>query len=96
MFEGRGDKEDKELELWFRRIRDGQNMLGRPLDFEPVFAKKASNSSGLQFADLIARPIGRYVMAPKQPNRAWDIIRRKVRKNPKTGDPTGWGLKVFP
>jgi len=96
VFESRGDREDQDLELWFRRIRDGQNALGKRLPFEHVFAKKATNSSGLQFADLIARPIGRHVMKPGQPNRAFSVISPKLRRNPRSGSPKGWGLKIFP
>lgn len=71
-------------------------MLRRPLAFEPVFPKKTNNSSGLQFADLIAHPIGRHVLAPSQENRAWTIVREELRRTPRPGSPRGWGLKVFP
>ena len=63
--------------------------------FEIVFADKKTNSVGLQLADLTARPIGRHVVNPQQPNRAWDIIRKKLRRSPK-GRYQGWGLKIFP
>jgi hypothetical protein len=49
----------------------------------------------LQLADLIARPIGRYILNPSQENRAFDIITKKFRTD-KTGNITGWGLKIFP
>lgn len=45
--------------------------------------------------DLIARPIGRKILKPDQPNRAYDIIETKFRRDPK-GNVKGWGLKVFP
>ena len=94
--ERRGKREDDELELAFRRIRDGANYQGLRLGFEIVFADKKINSAGLQLADLTARPIGRHVMNPAQPNRAWNIIERKLHRNPKTGKGDGWGLKIFP
>ena len=93
--ERRGKREDDELELAFRRIRDGANHRGAMPGFEIVFADKRINSAGLQLADLTARPIGRHVMDPVQPNRAWDIIERKLHRNP-AGKIDGWGLKVFP
>jgi len=96
VFEQRGKKEDQELELEFRRICDGHNATGKSLPFEIEFADKQVNSSGLQFADLLARPIGRKIIAPKQPNRAYDTIHKKLRKNPWSGGVKGWGLKVFP
>jgi len=79
MFEKRGDKEDKELELEFRRITDGKNRFRRKFpDFDIRMVDKRANSSGLQIADLTARPIGLHVLRPHQPNRAFDIISRKL------------------
>jgi len=48
---------------------------------------KSSGGLGLQFADLIARPIGIHVLHPEQQNRAWDIIKGKIYKD---------GLVVLP
>ena len=93
--ERRGRHEDDELELAFRRIRDGANAVGPLPCFEIVFADKKTNSAGLQIADLTARPIGRHVLAPQQPNRAWEIIRQKLRRS-STGAIERWGLKRFP
>lgn len=98
--ECRGDKEDKELELEFRRICDGDNNLGIALPFNIVFANKQANSSGLQLADLVARPIGLSVIRPDQPNRAYDVLKRKFYcegGRDKVGQQfKSWGLKVFP
>lgn len=93
--ERRGTREDNKLELAFRRIRDGANYVGAMPGFEIVFADKKTNSAGLQLADLTARPIGRHVLDPEQPNRAWEIIEPKLRRNPQ-GRVSGWGLKIFP
>ena len=93
--ERRGRREDDELELAFRRIRDGANYQGKMLGFEIVFADKKINSAGLQLTDLTARPIGRHVMEPAQTNRAWDIIERKLYRN-HAGNIEGSGLKIFP
>ena len=93
--ERRGKREDDELELAFRRIRDGANRQGAMPSIELVFADKRINSAGLQLADLTARPIGRHVLDPAQPNRAWDIIERKLYRD-SAGRIQGWGLKVFP
>ena len=92
--ECRGKNEDDDLELEFRRIRDGSNFKSEKLNFELVFADKRSNSAGLQIADLVARPIGMSVLRPEQPNRAFDVLKEKfVQRDGRTG---GWGLKVFP
>jgi hypothetical protein len=93
--ERRGKREDDELELAFRRIRDGANYVAEMPGFEIIFADKKTNSAGLQLADLTARPIGRHVLDPAQPNRAWEIIEPKLRRSP-AGVVRGWGLKVFP
>ena len=94
VFENRGKKEDKDLELEFRRVCDGANRWGE-LPFEIILADKKSNACGLQLADLIARPIGRYVLDEKQNNRAYSIIENKFYCNG-DGKIEGWGLKRFP
>ena len=93
--ERRGKREDEELELAFHRIRNGTFYQGAMPGFRLVFADKWVNSTGLQLADLTARPIGRHVMNPEQPNRAWEIILRKLYRSP-TGKTEGYGLKIFP
>lgn len=95
IFERRGRREDNELELEFRRVCDGGNYFNKTLPYDIVFADKRTNSSGLQFADLLARPIGRAVLNPDQENRAYDIIKTKFYSN-NTGKIEGWGLKCFP
>jgi hypothetical protein len=93
--ECRGANEDAQLELAFRRICAGANAMGKTLPFELVMIPKASNSTGLQLADLVARSVGIKVLRPTQPNRAYDIVEKKFRRSP-AGDIKGWGLKVFP
>lgn len=95
VFECRGQKEDDELELAFRRVCGGRNAARERLNFDIVMADKKCNSEGLQICDLIARPIGRHVLNPTQTNRAFDIIRPKLATNAR-GKSGGWGLKVFP
>lgn len=94
-FEARGQKEDQQLELEFRRICAGENATGRPLSFEIVIANKKVNAAGLQLADLLARPIGMSVLRPDQPNRAFEVIREKIAHDP-AGKEEQWGLKCFP
>ncbi len=93
--EKRGKLEDDELELEFRRVCSGFNYLQQRLPFELVFADKKSNSTGLQLADLIARPIGLHILKPEQSNRAFAIINDKFYRNGK-GVRNGYGLKCFP
>jgi hypothetical protein len=84
IFERRGGPEDANLELTFRRIAANVGGWGlKRVDFsacqwEPVLAPKSCNSSGLQLADLVARPIGLQSLRPAQPNRAFDVLKPKL------------------
>jgi hypothetical protein len=93
--ERRGRTEDALLELEFRRISDGRNRVGKMTNLDIRFMDKKNNSTGLQFADLMAHPIGRHVINPNQPNRAYELIEQKFRRGPR-GLIAGYGLKVFP
>jgi len=95
VFERRGPKEDNQLELEFRRLMDRTRLVGMAETLELVFAHKQANSAGLQLADMVARPIGRHVLAPDQPNRAFEIARGKLRRSP-AGEIEGRGLKRYP
>jgi hypothetical protein len=96
VFEARGKKEDDALELEFRRICDGANHRKERLNLQIVIADKQINSTGLQLADLTARPIGRFVLNPNQANRAYEIIREKLARSPETGEVEGFGLRCYP
>ena len=98
--ECRGKKEDQELELEFRRICDGNNRLASQLPLEVIFSDKKTMSSGLQLADLVARPIGLSVLRPDQENRAFEILKRKFYCDggrEKVGQGfEGIGMKIYP
>lgn len=94
LFESRGKKEDRDLELEFRRVCSA-NRTGHKLPFEIIMAEKKCNSAGLQLADLIARPIGRKILKPAQSNRAFEILKTKFWRAP-SGEADDWGLKTFP
>jgi hypothetical protein len=91
LFESRGKQEDADLELEFRRICANQRNWGwkktdfTQVQFEPVFVKKAANSTGLQLSDLTARPIALHYLRPDQSNRAYETIATKLK-----------GVKCFP
>ena len=91
MFESRGKKEDRELEIEFHRIRNNDENRGYPepdfrsIEFKIRFISKTANSTGLQLADLMARPIALHTLRPEQPNRAYEIIEPKLA-----------ALKIFP
>jgi hypothetical protein len=88
IFEKRGKKEDAELELEFRCVIDGDNDLRFPFSgFRIHFSDKRTNSTGMQIADLTARPIGLKIIRPDRPNKAFDTIRHKIFSNTKHGRP---------
>ena len=98
--ECRGRTEDRELELEFRRICDGNNSGNRSLPFDVVFADKKTNLTGLQLADLVARPVGVNYIRPAQLNNAFELLRKKFYCDggrDKVGtDYEGVGLLVYP
>ncbi len=100
LVECRGKKEDKELELEFRRLCDGSQRKGEVLPFEVIFLDKKTNAVGLQLADLIARPIGIHYLRPKQNNRAFEIIEQKVLcrggREQLGQNYEGYGFKIVP
>lgn len=100
LVECRGKKEDKELELEFRRLCDGNQHKGVPLPFDVVFLDKKTNAVGLQLADLIARPIGIHYLRPEQNNRAFEVIEQKILcrggREHLGQDYEGYGLKFVP
>ena len=63
-------KEDEQLYKYFKET--AHEKFGIEIHI------KSAGGLGLQFADLIARPIGIHVLRPEQPNRAWDIIKGKI------------------
>lgn len=84
--ESRGKEEDKDLELEFLRITKNSDF--NQMQFEIKFASKQINATGLQVADLTARPIALKAIRPQQENRAYEIIKTKF---PLTG-----GMEIFP
>ena len=95
VFERRGENEDQNLELEFRRVISGDNYDNVSYPFQLKFATKQHNSAGLQLADMIARPIGIHCLRSEQPNQAYAIIEKKLHKS-EQGKIEGYGLKIFP
>jgi hypothetical protein len=87
--ESRG--EDRDLGLAFAQIAAQMLPERYPLDIR--FANKQTNSSGLQIADLVAHPIARHIVKRTQPNKAFDIVKKKLLGYPEY---EGIGLKCHP
>lgn len=76
-------------------IVSGHNSLKKILPFQLIIADKKTNSEGLQFADLSARPVGLSVVRPGQINRAFEILQKKLHKN-LDGEVSGYGFHLYP
>ena len=101
-FEARGKNEDSGLKLEFSRICTNAttSIKSSTTDFRQIsyrirFLDKKANSTGLQLADLVARPIGLHVLRPNQRNRAFEVIKGKFTTD-NDGRYQGAGLKIFP
>jgi hypothetical protein len=79
IFESRGKKEDGNLKAFIKANKKESGM-------QIIFSEKSSNGFGLQFADMVARPVGRKYLNPDQTNRAWDIIKSKIISNQTLGN----------
>lgn len=93
VIESRGRKEDDELQPAFQKIVESRRALQFAYPLKLLFADKKTNSIGLQLADLVAYPIGRFLIDPEKENLAFKIIEKKFRFFP---DYDGSGLKIFP
>jgi hypothetical protein len=94
--ESRGKNEDRDLEVAFRRICDGDNHGRRKLAFDVVFSRKVENVPGIQIADLVAYPIGRRHLTPDRDDPATALVLKKLRRSPWGDRAEGFGVKVFP
>lgn len=70
VLESRSKKQDKQVIAELKNL----TFLGKF-----VIAPKTSMSTGLQIADLVARPIGLSRLWPDQPNRSLDAIKNKIQ-----------------
>ena len=97
--ERRGQTLDRQLELaWLNlKVKGTRRVRGRQIDDRIAglsLRSKSDNIAGLQLADLVVSPIGRYVLG-KPTKGDWEVIRRKFRRSPQ-GVVDGYGLVVLP
>jgi Protein of unknown function (DUF3800) len=74
VFESRGRALDRSLLTKLGQVFD--STTSPRFDFR--FVPKVFSSTGLQIADLVARPIGLHFIRPEQPNRSFEIIKDKL------------------
>jgi hypothetical protein len=101
VFEARGPKEDASLQYEFARLfLDGTAYLSATYfrhQFFPglQFKSKNENDSGLQVADLLARPCAEKVLDPTSDPPRWEAFKSKLCQGQKTGHSI-LGLKILP
>ena len=60
------------------------------------FNQKSQNIIGMQIADLVAYPIGKWVLDNSKENKVFEIIEKKFHKSYKSSSYLNYGLKIFP
>jgi hypothetical protein len=99
--ESRGTREDAEVHAEFLRLLlegtqwQSNSWFRYQLRSYVEFYKKGLNHSGLQVADLIARPIAEKVLNPHSDPKRWDAVAAKFYDGG-VGRPHSYGLKIFP
>lgn len=96
--EKRGLELDRELErAWSRLKRSGTTYVSAAVIDERIIdlgtKEKSLDIAGLELADLVVSPIGRYVMG-KPPQEDWWIVESKFRRSGTRYQ--GYGLVVLP
>lgn len=94
VFESRGKSEDERLSATFEKVRGGTTTGAMP-NLRYQFVSKKANSTGLQLADLIARPIAMNTIRPDQRNRAYEVVEPKLWRDI-DGNVGGYGLTMLP
>lgn len=95
IFESRGKKEDETLETEFHKLLNKTTIRGMQETLKILIVSKQRNSTGLQIADMVARPIGLKVLKPQQPNRSWEILQAHII-SAEQGNPKGTGVNIYP
>ncbi|MGH7966399.1 MAG: DUF3800 domain-containing protein [Candidatus Binatia bacterium] len=99
--ESRGLKEDAEVHHEYIRLHLEGTQFCSESQFRGYlrpsiqFERKDGNSSGLQVADLMARPIADKVLNPNASPERWDIVASKLYDGTQ-GRRSSYGLKIFP
>jgi len=96
--ESRETHNDKILAQEYENFKKGTERF-KAAEIEKKFAdlsfnQKSQNIIGMQVADLVAYPIGRWGLDSEKGNKAFEIVRPKIHS--KGGKILGYGFKLFP
>jgi hypothetical protein len=97
--ERRGPTLDHQLELaWLNlKVQGTRYLQAKAIEHRALglnLRDKAANIAGLQLADLVVTPVGRYVQG-KPVKEDFEIVKSKFRRN-RLGQVEGYGLVVLP
>jgi hypothetical protein len=97
--ESRETHNDQILAEVYEKFRNNDHQLFKMTEIQSKlvdlsFNQKTQNIVGMQFADLVAYPIGRKVLDDQKENIPFDIIKPKFHQ--KNGEILNYGLKCFP
>lgn len=96
--ESRETHNDRKLAQEYELFRGGNDKFGREEVLVKLadlsFNQKSRNIAGMQIADLVAYPVGKWVMDKERENTAFDLLKPKIHS--REGKYLGYGLKVFP
>ena len=99
--ESRETHNDQKLAQVYENFRSHDHQLFKKDEIESKlsdlsFNQKTQNIIGMQIADLVAYPIGRWVLDKTKENTAFTYIEKKIHKNPQGMSYINYGLKIFP
>ncbi|OGM19418.1 hypothetical protein A2955_03345 [Candidatus Woesebacteria bacterium RIFCSPLOWO2_01_FULL_37_19] len=97
--ESRETHNDRKLAEIYEHFRSKGNNFISPEEAQRKlvdlsFNQKTQNIAGHQIADLVAYPIGRWVLDSKKENKPFEVIKKKFHS--KNGQFINYGLKIFP
>lgn len=97
--ESRETHNDQKLATEYENFRNNSNTfflqeerISKLIDLS--FNQKSQNVAGMQLADLVAYPIGKWVLDQNKDNPSFRVISSKVHN--KNGQILNYGLKIFP
>jgi len=99
--ESRETHNDQKLSKVYENFRSVKSKFITPEEIQEKlidlsFNQKIQNIAGMQIADLVAYPIGRWVLDKTKENKAFTIIEAKLHRKPGTTTYLNYGLKIFP
>ena len=99
--ESRETHNDQKLSEVYERFRNDNHRLFNKDEIQSKltdlsFNQKIQNIAGMQIADLVAYPIGKWVLDSSKENKAFVVVEKKLHKKPNTNIYLNYGLKIFP